>query len=281
MSMPRTTCDAVREVYNRSIPIHATVLALAETGLGTTLRSLHIPLSGSFLSLNQIFLLTHCLISLPKRRTSLPFSLSTSAAAFSFLFPHEKIFFSSGAICFQGLLYNIGILLFGNTLWGRLLGGVLASMWGIVQPFVLFSLIFGAIASSSALSTMQNVFVWLLGLKAILAIVVVISAHIIPSGTCEKYFVFLAQRCSQAPSDHPIVGAFFDLCKPLFLLSLGITAFSSIYLYGWCLRSFFSAFFPLIFGFTMYLLLRLIPAEAFLRRRSGLVGEIVRTMQTM
>jgi hypothetical protein len=281
MDTSRMTCEAVLPEKSQSVSFHATVLALSETGLGATLRSLHFPFSGNFLSLNQIFLLTHCMISLPKERTWLPCSVSTSAAAYTCLFPHEKILFSSGALTLQGLLYNVGILLLGNSFGGRLFGGVLASLWSLIQPFVLMVLIFGTTASSSALDAMQSFFIWLVYLKVALAMSVVIGAHYIPAGACERYFAFLAQQRQRPASKRVIVGAFCDLCTPLFLVSLFVTACSSLYLYGLCLRSLLAFVIPIVFGFTLYLLLRLLPLDSIFSKRSWLVGDIVRTMQTM
>lgn len=121
---PTTFCPPTQESVEQ-IGIHATALSLSEVGLGSIMHALHIPFTGTLLSLNQIFLLTRSLsqVSL-KSRTFSPFSISASAALIKCLTPIGKKLTPMLAICMQGMLYNLGILCFGNTLLGRLIGGV-------------------------------------------------------------------------------------------------------------------------------------------------------------
>ncbi len=123
---------------------HAAMLSITEVGLGSLLHSLHIPFSGHFLSLNQVFLLSRA-SSLTGKSGSrfMPGSISFVAAALKSLSPAGKKLTPMLAISMQGFLYNVGIFCFGHTTVGRVTGATLSSLWGFLQPLLIYYCILG------------------------------------------------------------------------------------------------------------------------------------------
>lgn len=118
---------------------HAALLSITEVGLGSLLHSLHIPFTGHFLSLNQVFLLSRASsISGSKGSRFMPGSISFVAAALKSLSPAGKKLTPMLAISTQGFLFNVGIFLFGHTFVGRMVGAGLSSLWGFMQPLLLY-----------------------------------------------------------------------------------------------------------------------------------------------
>ena len=118
---------------------HAAMLSITEVGLGSLLHSLHIPFTGHFLSINQVFLLSRAsAISGNKGSRFMPGSISFVAAALKSLSPAGKKLTPMLAISTQGFLFNVGIFLFGHTVVGRMVGAALTSVWGFMQPLLLY-----------------------------------------------------------------------------------------------------------------------------------------------
>ena len=94
---------------------YAGTLSLAEIGLGSLLHGLKIPLTGTFLSINQALFLTR-LVKLnrnqPDART-LPFQVSNITALLKSLSPAGKKLLPMLAIASQGLLFTLGTIVFG------------------------------------------------------------------------------------------------------------------------------------------------------------------------
>jgi hypothetical protein len=224
-----TFCPQTQESVEQ-IGLHATALSLSEVGLGSVMHALHIPFTGTLLSLNQIFLLTRSLSQVSSNsRTFSPFSISASAALIKCLAPIGKKLTPMLAICMQGILYNLGILCFGNTLLGRLTGGVLSSIWGFLQPLLLYWLLFGPsfFQAVENLAWVESLFYGLIVGKAIAAFLIVLFTPFLPASKFEQYFhklssITKSKRLSSVPK-HPAKQALSDLCKPLFLASLVIT----------------------------------------------------------
>jgi len=123
---------------------HAALLSITEVGLGSLLHSFHLPFSGHFLSLNQIFLLSRASHMSGKTGSRfVPGSISFVGAALKSLSPAGKKLTPMLAISMQGFLFNLGILFFGNTTPGRLFGAGLSSLWGFMQPLLIYYCIFG------------------------------------------------------------------------------------------------------------------------------------------
>ena len=115
---------------------YTTELTLMEIGLGSFLHSFHIPFSGHLLALNQCFILNRAVIV--GRNSASPFlamTISNTAAILKTLSPRGKRFTPMLAISVQGLLFNLGLLLFGAHFLGRCIASMLLSLWPMVQPF--------------------------------------------------------------------------------------------------------------------------------------------------
>ncbi len=118
---------------------HAALLSITEVGLGSVLHSLHLPFTGHFLSLNQVFLLSRASqMTGNKGSRFMPGSISFVAAALKSLSPAGKKLTPMLAISTQGILFNVGIFLFGHTVVGRMVGAALSSLWGFLQPLLIY-----------------------------------------------------------------------------------------------------------------------------------------------
>lgn len=140
-----------KKAMSQSIDIasrYAMQLSLMEIGLGSFLHSFHIPFSGFFLSLNQCFVLNRSLLH-PQSSSSpspfLPMAISNTAAIMKTLSPFGKKFTPMLALSMQGLLFNIGALIFGKNLLGRCIGSLLLSLWPMIQPALIYGVIYGSI----------------------------------------------------------------------------------------------------------------------------------------
>ncbi len=261
-----------RNAFDGQIGIHATALGLAETGIGSALHAMHIPFSGTLLSLNQIFLLTRCLYLAPnEQRVFSPLVISANAALFKCLSPVGKKLTPMLAICMQGLFYNIGILCFGNTVLGRMTGGVLSSLWGLCQPLLLYWLFFGQslLLAFEKFSWLERAFLGLAIAKILSAILIVLFTPTLPTFRFEQYLQKLS-RIGMAQSNDscqkpPVRQALSDLCKPLFLFSLVITAFFFYFSQGVSPALIWGVLRPLAVGFFCFFLMRLLPLKQWMK----------------
>lgn len=116
-------------------------LATVEITLGAIFHSARIPLTGYILSLHQAF----CLARVSRQEGGMFTSLSTSTtvAILKTLAPAGKKITPMIAIIAQGFLFNMGTLCFGNNLVGQMVGAILLSFWGFVQPLLFATIIFG------------------------------------------------------------------------------------------------------------------------------------------
>lgn len=259
-------------------------LALSEIFLGSTLHSLHIPFSGTFLTFNQIFLLTHSAYQSKKKRFSFdPLLISSVAALLKSLAPSGKKITPMIAIAMQGLLYNLGIALFGNRRPGLLLGAILASAWGTFQSLLIYYVIFGQslVETISGISkefsqlitlpenSLYYVLAAFLLLKAIAASFIVLLTPYLPT---EKMTVYLRKITRFKPpspkkEQTPLILALQDLRKPTFLLVLfGITLFDV-----WKNQNFetlpMEIAKPLLVAFLCFYALRKFPLKQFATNR--------------
>jgi hypothetical protein len=227
---------------------YATYLLFAEIGIGGFLHAAHFPFTGYILSLNQVFLITRALyVSSFYTETQaklLPCSISIIVALLKSLAPFGKKITPMLAIAMQGILYNVSILLFGNTLLGRILGATLSVLWGFVQPLLIYYLIFGRALYQFLfqileqihhhLGSSNNIFfvfvVFLIFLKIFLGILIVIITPLIPLSKFENYTAKLAKSVPQIDSagspitlNATIGQACKDLLHPIFVLSLAMT----------------------------------------------------------
>lgn len=120
-----------------------TATALAEVIGGAVLHALHIPFSGYFLSLHQITWQAWLF-----RRTGRPNDIlkcSSTTALLKPVAPYGKKVTPMLAIQAQGVLHTLPLKIMPNY-WGNIFGAGLSSVWGFVQPLLLYSFIFSPAA---------------------------------------------------------------------------------------------------------------------------------------
>ena len=127
---------------------YAVQLSLMEIGLGSFLHAFHIPFSGFLLSLNQCFVLNRALQHPQSSSLFLPMAISNTAAIMKTLSPFGKKFTPMLALSMQGLLFNLGALTFGKNLLGRCIGSLLLSLWPMIQPLLIYGIIYGSLLLS-------------------------------------------------------------------------------------------------------------------------------------
>lgn len=130
------------------IGLWAATLSIAEVGVGSFMHALHIPLTGTFLSLNQAAFLTR-LTKLNQHRDDargLAFDVSTVTALIKSFSPIGKRLTPMLAISVQGLLFNLGLWIFGVNIVGALIGSFLLSAWGILQPAILAGIMYRSLS---------------------------------------------------------------------------------------------------------------------------------------
>jgi hypothetical protein len=124
---------------------YGATLSLIEVGLGSLLHAFKVPFSGILLSLNQGFILCRAAIlsrEIPKNLWT-TYSISNVAAVLKSLSPAGKKLGPMLSLSMQGLLFNMGILIFGTNLVGLCVGMALLSIWTFLQPLVTYYLFFG------------------------------------------------------------------------------------------------------------------------------------------
>ncbi len=234
------------------IGIYAALLSLTEIGIGSTLHAFHIPFTGFFLSLNQIALLSHT-----KGTKTAPIEISTIAAILKTLSPVGKKLTPMLALTMQGLLFGLG-----NVIGGRILGALLASLWGFIQPVLILTIIFGDnlwIALSKATDQILPLVLFAITIKCLLAVSIAIYAPRIPLRLFERFIRPLSPP--QKTTNNIFLGALRDLFKPLFLLSL---TFVIVVFYFMDVSQevlLWTIFRPLASGYLFFILMRILPLD--------------------
>jgi hypothetical protein len=124
---------------------YGAALSLIEVGLGSILHSLKIPFSGILLSLNQGYLLCRAALKGEEFKKSewMTYRVSNIAAVLKSLSPAGKKIGPMFSLSVQGLLFNLGVFLFGVNVFGLCFGMILLSTWTFIQPLVTYYLFFG------------------------------------------------------------------------------------------------------------------------------------------
>lgn len=222
---------------------YAMQLSLMEVGLGSFLHAFRIPFSGFFLSLNQCFVLNRSLLFAPtKVSKTLPMTISNTAAIIKTLSPFGKKMTPMLAISMQGLLFNLGVLLFGKNLFGRCLGSILLGLWPMVQPALIYGLIYGSmifemstyynqvIAKISGLSemTIELVVAGYVFVHLFLSVLVCLLTSFVPIRILDRYDQYMtAYKPFPLNTSHTkstftqkLRGVGKDMTSPFFMLSL-------------------------------------------------------------
>lgn len=260
------------------------LLSLIEVGLGSLLHSFKIPFSGHGLSLNQGFVLSRATKLTHSKTSALSISLIT--ACLKSLSPAGKKLTPMLAITAQGLLFSIGVSIFGPNLLGALVGSLLLSVWAFLQPVLIYLLLYGKSLFSVGeyfLKQFQEIIpisndqllltgICILSVKAIIAIALSVIAFYSREEAFDSYaqkMLSYAQRPKRKNANtgkSRVVMALKDLFNPLFCVTLALTAIfffiteHSTALIIWSLLR------PIAIGFIMFYAIRTLPFERLLTR---------------
>lgn len=284
-------------------------LSLMEIGLGSFLHAFHIPFSGFLLSLNQCFVLNRSLI-LPQTSTSpfLPMAISNTAAILKTLSPYGKKFTPMLAISMQGLLFNIGTLFFGRNLIGRCIGSFLLSLWPMIQPALIYAIIYGTtlfdmsdyynqmISTVPFISdmTVQIILAGYIFIHVFLSLAVCLLTFLLPTEMLDNYDRYIttysSSKIQSMPTStqntfwHKLRGACKDFTSPIFLVSLVLSGFF-FYATLNSLGTFFFVFFRLIaIAFITFFIIRNISPQwcirMFSKKYTPYIEEVFRRIQS-
>lgn len=280
---------------NKKIEIvghYGATLSLIEVGLGSLLHAFKVPFSGILLSLNQGFILCRAAIfsrDIPQNLWT-TYSISNVAAVLKSLSPAGKKLGPMLSLSMQGLLFNIGILVFGTNPVGLCAGMALLSIWTFIQPLVTYYLFFGNELISAVEYLYQKtlpyhglkaesllwIFLGLVVTKMLAAVILAIVAWRTQGDTIygknyEEGLIKLAREKGAKISDERKNGnaawlAFKDLFRPLFLVSL-VTTGAFLYFsqhdyaqIGWYLLR------PLAIGFIFFYISRTLTLDRWLTK---------------
>ena len=265
---------------------YAMQLSLMEIGLGSFLHSFHIPFSGFLLSLNQCFVLNRSLLH-PQSSPSLylPMTISNTAAVMKTLSPFGKKFAPMLALSMQGLLFNIGALIFGKNLLGRCIGSLLLSLWPMIQPVIIYGMIYGSIFLNMKdfytlmmaklpffnAMNLQTIVLGFIFVHMALSLGVCFLTQFLPARILDNYDRFLmSYNPSHLKNSSDTKKKTFlqksrdvlkDFISPLFLISLLLSGFF-FYATLHSLEAFFFSFFRLIaIAFLTFFIIRNISTE--------------------
>ncbi|MEA9357655.1 hypothetical protein SHI21_15605 [Bacteriovorax sp. PP10] len=271
---------------------YGATLSLIEVGLGSLLHAFKVPFSGILLSLNQGFILCRAAIlsrEIPQNLWT-TYSISNVAAVLKSLSPAGKKLGPMLSLSMQGLLFNIGILLFGTNPVGLCVGMALLSVWTFLQPLVTYYLFFGKELINAVeylyektlpyhglkAESLLWIFLSLVAAKMLLAMILAIIAwrtqgETIYGKNYEEGLIKLAREKGAKISDERKSGnaawmAFKDLLRPLFLVSLlttGVFLYFSQHNYAqiaWYLLR------PIAIGFIFFYISRTLTLDRWLMK---------------
>lgn len=268
-------------------------LSIIEVGLGSLLHAFHVPFSGVFLSLNQGFILCRATIlsqEFPDNNW-VAYNISNVSAVLKSLSPAGKKLGPMLSLSMQGLLFNIGVASLGVNPVGLCFGMALLSLWSFIQPLVTYYLFFGDKLFSAAEYLFEKtlpyhnlkpenllyIFLALVVTKMLMACALAILAWRIRGKTIygknyDEELIRMAREKGVRVGDHGVAPknaawlAFKDLFRPLFLISLAMTA---AFLYfsqsdhaqmGWYLLR------PVAIGFIFFYVSRTLTIDRWLMR---------------
>jgi hypothetical protein len=232
----------------------AAQMSAMELIIGTFFQSLHIPLTGHALSLNQgMFLCQTTSISSSRWKAARAcYEVSGVACVFKSLAPSARKLGPMLSLMMQGLFYSLGVLLFGRGRLGQLVGFIFLSTWAFIQPLVTLLVSFGWSHSQDVFNfyvqrlnqdyafihpIILGAILFILSVKFLLAVLIVL---ILNNSSFEKLKTKQAQLSDYAleklihkegllaPAKNKRAGILKDLTQPLFLMSL---IFSFIFLF--------------------------------------------------
>ena len=261
-------------------PVHkySVYMASTEVTLGGILHAARIPLTGYILSLFQAF----CLAKAHRSDNGLftSFYVSTTVSILKTLTPVGKKVGPMVAIIAQGTLFNLGVLCLGNNIAGHILGAVLLSFWGFIQPTLFMYLIFGQ-DLLAGLSTMEQridlyipgfsfqiLLIIIVCLKAFLASFAVLLARsslpietLIQEKLLSKYNIL--KQNSKRKNRSALVSIYKDLTNFWYLFSFTIVGLFTWWQQSEAMTAFFIMTNYLAYSIIFFMLLRVLNLQKF------------------
>lgn len=221
-------------------------LSTIEIVIGSIGHGFKIPLTGYFLSLNQLYFLANALNKdhLPRSST---FEISGITAALKSLSVAGQKIGPMFSIMTQGVLFYLGTFILGPGLFGQLLGAIIMTLWSFIQSLFTYFIVFGfdylgmlnylnekLVFKNFALGHYILLTVALAVLiKVFLGIGLVLLSYFkkeelifIKASVLEKYKSHMSTQASpDAPKIAAWKGAFKDMMKPFFILNVIIMIF--------------------------------------------------------
>jgi len=275
---------------SRITGVYAGLLSLVEIGLGGFLHGMKIPFAGTFLSLNQGVFLTR-VVKLNRTRhaaRTLAFRVSNITALLKSLSPAGKKLLPMLAISMQGLLFSVGTVLLGTGLPGCLLGAILSSFWGVIQPLAVMGIIYGLSLGEQELQKMfayfrpdslVKVVIAFTALKASLAGALTGAAwkasfdeqDLLNQKLVKWGLKGLPSASSPSAPSHPALGALNDLKRPLFLIPFILTGIFFYFAEDSKAQFIWKSFRTVAAAYLFFLAIRLFPVDIWIKKR-GLGG---------
>lgn len=215
--------------------------AFVEVGLGSVLHAFHLPLSGQFLSLVQIFISSRARLLSENKMT--PAYMGAVVSCLKSLSPAGKRLTPMLAISMQGLLLSVGEIVLGSNLIGRVFGAILSGLWSFLQPILLIWILVGEVQVQvlqkiisdieeiigHSLDQLYVVLFLMMTVKVILSIYVLYKARSMTIDQFEKLTKKLAivgqKKMTDKLKNKKLVASDFklalkDLFQPLILISV-------------------------------------------------------------
>lgn len=278
---------------------YSAMLSVIEVALGSLLHALHVPFAGNFLSLNQGYLLCRASLEARERGTApVGYGVSNVAAVLKSLAPAGKKLGPMLSLSMQGLLFAVGEALFGANVVGLGLGMALLSLWTFLQPLITYYLFFGN-ELWKALHYLFEKSVPYTGLS-LRDLGLILAGVVLVKMAAAVGLAWLACRSSgkgeltafqdkllglaKEKGASPLEGeaptrlgalrlAVRDLFRPLFLISLAITAFFLAFSQHSHGERFWILLRPLAIGFLFFYFSRTLTLDRWLARLHGTRGE--------
>lgn len=220
-------------------------LSTIEIVAGSIGHGFKIPLTGFFLSLNQLYFLANALNKdrLPRSST---FEISGIAAALKSLSVAGQKIGPMFSIMTQGGLFYLGTFIAGAGLPGQLLGAFLLALWSFIQSLTTYIIVFGfdyvgmlnylnekLVLKNFALGHYLLLTILLaVVIKVILALALVLLSYFKKSEisffkveVLQKFKSHLAVNTTEPTSQPSWKAALKDLIKPFFVLNLAVMIF--------------------------------------------------------
>jgi len=266
----------MEDQHTQEIGKHAASLSLVEIGLGSLLHSLHVPLAGQFLSVNQIAFMTRVSFKTQNAKSAVSLSLITSLL--KSLSPAGKKLLPMLAIATQGLLYSVGPTLFGLNFIGLLIGCILSCSWAFIQPVLFIFLLFGQTSLevyqhfiaefSKFVPDVEHIIVWVVLTTLVIKIIVAVELSLFIKNMSDEDFLDYEIRLikenkstTKAATKSAWLGAITDLLSPLFLISYAFTAVFFYFSHSTTSTIIWQMMRPLAIGYIIFYLVRVYPVE--------------------